>query len=301
MALCALLKSEGRNQKSDPAVAGPKPEEHNSRADFPLANATARALNSIMSEDAAITPPNDSLSDIIASAARRKTYVLTLLLGVALGALVGILNVLAAHYQWTLQDDFFDIVDAPIDSLQPGSSGLVWIVASFGLSAMSEAFVMICYWSAIGLFLASLFCLVWTGDFRDITRDKICRYMLFFGTFAGIFIGSLGFLAAANGWEDLDIFFNSLNHPVTSVVDALQARYDIPPSSQSGSQSEFILGNTVVVVYWTIIGSLLALLPCVVRLFRKRKAARERQVARGMILLCRSGASGQTSNQRPIE
>ena len=87
MALCALLKSEGRNQKSDPAVAGPKPEEHNSRADFPLANATARALNSIMSEDAAITPPNDSLSDIIASAARRKTYVLTLLLGVALGAL----------------------------------------------------------------------------------------------------------------------------------------------------------------------------------------------------------------------
>lgn len=252
-----------------------------------------------MSEDAAVTPANELVSGLITSAARRKTCVITLLLGVTLGMLVGILNILAAHNQWALQNDFFDIVDAPILSLEPAPNSLVWFFAGTGFDAIGEAFVMICYWSIIGLFLASLFCLVCTGVIRDSARDKICRYILFFGTLGGMFIGSLSFLAAANGWENLDNCFKTLNHPVSSVMDALQERYDILDSLPSGPGTEFIFGNTVAVVYWTVIGLLVALLPCAVRIFKKRKAARETLVVRGMIQLCRSGASEQTSNQGP--
>jgi hypothetical protein len=245
-----------------------------------------------MSEDAAITPANELASGLIASAARRKTCVLILLAGATVGLLVAILNILSDHYQWALQNDFFDIVDAPISSLKLDPFGLVSLIAAItGFDAVDEVIVMICYWSVIALFLASLVCLVRIDVIRDITRDKRCRFMLFCGTFAGMVIGSLNFLSAANGWE------NPLNQPVSSVMDALQERYGILDSqlTGSGSGTEFILKNTVAVGYWSVIGSLVALVPCVVRILRRRKAAREKLVVRGMIDLCRGGASGQAS------
>lgn len=242
-----------------------------------------------MSKDAAAIPADEPHSGIITIAARRKFCVLTLLLGAFGGMLVGILNLLAANYQWDLQDNFFDIVDAPISSLMPAPNGM-FSVFVFG-------FVIICYWEVITLFLAWLICLVRTRVIRDIIRDKICRYILFFGICCGIFAGSLSFLAASNGWDVLSLFFDSLNEPVNSVMDALQNQYSILDSLPEGPGTEFVFRNTVDVVYWTIIGLLLALLPCVVRILKRRKAAREKQVVRGMIALCQSGAPEQASKE----
>jgi hypothetical protein len=256
-----------------------------------------------MHKDAPATPANELDDGIIATAARRKTCVLILLLGATLGILVGILNLLSMHNQWALQDDFFDIVDAPISSLMSGplvnlgpGYGLGWIIYSLKL-----AFILICYWAAIGLFLASLICFVCSGLRRDIARDKICRYILFFGTCGGISVGSFSFLAASNGWGNLENFFDCLNQPVHSVIDALQDKYNILDFLPSDPRAEFIFRNTVDVVYWTVIGLLVVLLLCVVRILKKRKAARETQVVRGLILLCLSGASGQASIHGPRE
>ncbi|HLX70783.1 MAG TPA: hypothetical protein VKV04_14235 [Verrucomicrobiae bacterium] len=239
-----------------------------------------------MNKDAPATPANELDSDIITTIARRKFCLVTLIFGATVGVLIGILNLLAVLKEWTLQDDFFDIIDAPITSLMSAPAGLLWI-----FNALKLAFVLICYWAAIALFLASLPCLFRAGVIRDMTREKICKYILFFGTCGGIFVGSLGFLAASNGWEDFDNLFNFLNQPVNSVVDALQDKYNIQDFLPSDPRAEFILRNTVAVVYWTVISSLVALLACVVRILKKRKAAREREVVRGMAVLCLTGVS----------
>lgn len=236
-----------------------------------------------MNEDAPAAPADQTRDRAIGRVVRRNGCLLILPLGAIGGVLVGILNLAAEKYHWTLQDDFFDIVDAPINPLiHPFYAGWTSYRAGWtsytpngGSYGFRMVLVEISYWTVIGVFVASLICLVRAGIIQDIARDKICRWLLFFGSCGGMFIGGLGFLAASNGWEDLDNCFNSFNRPVYSVMNAVQYRYNIPYSRLWGSQLGFIYWHSVAVVYWTAIGFFVALIVCAIRIGKKRKQARE--------------------------
>src|SRR5262249_12409099 len=158
------------------------------------ANAVSRALNSNVSKDAPVTPAGRGREGLVRNIRSRRTCLYIMLLGAELGILVRMLNIVVASNRWELQRDFFDIVDALIRWHIPPPASYV----RYGVRVMSRnanfyglhtVLVMSCYWAAIGLFLASLVCLVHTGVIRDIAREKVCRYILFMGTCAGTFTG----------------------------------------------------------------------------------------------------------------
>lgn len=227
-----------------------------------------------MNKDVPATPADQRHGSVVSVVLRDKTRLWVLLLSPALGVLVGILNFLAATNRLKFQDYFFDIVDAPIRRwLAPDWSEIgpsAWPYMQH--QALSVEQVMICYWAVIGLFLALLFCLVRTGIVRDIVRDPFCKYVLFFGTCAGAFIGILSFLAASIEWVDLDQFFDLLNQPAYMVMRTLNVRYGILNFLPPGPRTEFICWHGAGVVYWAIIGLSAATLVCVVRILKKRRA-----------------------------
>lgn len=207
---------------------------------------------------------------------RRKPYRDTLLPGVTLGILCGILNLAAANNFWKIQQDVFAIVDAPIESsiTSYDSNGMPAPIFSHDNPfVVRMVLAMICYWGIIGLFFASLICLVRNGVLREIVCDRICCYLLFFGACGGILIGKLSFLADSNRWDVLSNLFDSLNQPVFSVMVELQRRYRLLDLLAPGSQSVFMRRNAVV-IYWAVICLFLAFLYCVIRILRKRRAAR---------------------------
>lgn len=229
-----------------------------------------------MSKDASSIAANQS-DGIVAHGVCRKPCIYTLLLGAVGGLLVGVVNLFAASNRWKIQDDFFDIVDAPLRSLNRFE-----LVSFSGTSAMfhglKSVLVLICYWVLIGLFLAWLFCLIRTGVIHEIIRDKICQYILFFAICGGICVGSLNFLAWVNEWSVLSNCFSFFDEPAMSVMLALHVRYRIEDSLPPGLRAELIFLITVSIIYWTIIGLFLAFIFCVVRIFNKRKAAATIQV-----------------------
>jgi hypothetical protein len=201
----------------------------------------------------------------------------TLLLGVTLGILCGILNLAAANCHWKVQRDFFGIIDAPIDSLvgRFDSDGLVApIFSQDNTFVVDMVLAVICYWAIIGLFLASLIYLVRNGVLREIVCDRICCYLLFFGTCGGILIGKLSFLADSNGWDVLNNLFSSLNQPVISLMVALQRRYRLLDLVAPGSQSVFMRRNAVI-IYWTFVCLFVTSIYCVIRILKRRKNANE--------------------------
>lgn len=230
-----------------------------------------------MNEDAPPIAANQMRDGISTHGIRRMTCIYILLLGATLGMLVGILDLLANN-RWKIQEDFFDIVDAPIHPLtihfpSPHFIGSPEWHTDQRLYAIRVALVIICYWTIIGLLLASLICLIRKGVIRDITRDEICRWVLFLGTCGGTFIGSVSFLAASNGWYVLSNFFYSVNQPINSVMGALQERYNILSFLPPSPQTQFITWNAAAVVYWIIICLFMTFIFCVIRIEIKRKAA----------------------------
>lgn len=222
------------------------------------------------------------IDGIITDVVRRKICVYTLLSGVTLGMLVGILDIVSIFNQWKLQYDFFDIVDIPFRSLVYSevfysSTPISWTDAY----ALPVAFLIISYWIVVGLFLAFLICLVWTGVARDIVRDRICRYALFFGTSGGVLIASLHFLATAKGWMGLAHYIGGFEHPVVHCLyNALGERLRIPNSIPGDPETkQSILFYLLGVFYWTVIGLFTASFYCVIRIGKKIKAATKTQVS----------------------
>jgi hypothetical protein len=214
------------------------------------------------------------IDGIIISVVRRKTCVYTLLSGVTLGLLVGILNIVSIFNHWKLQDDFFDIVDIPFRSVVYSEVFYSSIPISWtDVDALRVALLMISYWMAASLFFAFLICLVWIGVVRDIVRDRICRCALFFGTSGGLLIGCLEFLAMSHGWWRLAQFIGGFEQPVIGWLNLLAQRLTIPnflPGYPGLEQHIFFY--LLVVFYWTVIGLFIASFYCVIRIGKKRKA-----------------------------
>src|SRR5262249_33946508 len=109
---------------------------------------------------------------------------------------------------------------------------------------------------------------------RDIARERICRYILFFGAFAGAFIGSLSFLAASNGWAIPFNFFDSFNQPAYEVMNALQERYGDMGYPQPYLHTQFMYQTRASVFYWMGIGLFVTFVCCVIRIVIRRKVAK---------------------------
>lgn len=220
-----------------------------------------------MSKDAPITAASQVGTNVIGGISRARTSKTIVAFGVA-GLAVGVLNLAAVTHGWTLQS-YFDVLDFPVISLLEPYNGLYY--RGWFTSCSGGPMTVLAYWSAIGLLLGWIFCLARAGIIRDIACEKICRWVLLAGACGGALIGSLDFLAASNGWDYLGSLFESFNRPASTLVDILQVRFQSADSRPASASTVFMHRHVAGVVYWMIIGLLLASLFCIVRILAKRK------------------------------
>lgn len=200
-----------------------------------------------------------------------------MVLGVAAGMAVGVLNVVAIGNQWKLAD-YFDILDIPLLWLMPrrtlllhGNYYPISDPQAYGLGLLCW---IICYWTFIGWFTGALFCLVRDGMINEMVRDKGCRYTLFIGACGGMLIGSLNFLAASNGWQDLERVFDGPDQPINWLMQVLQDQFHVLDFLPADPSARFVCLHAVAVVYWAVIGFFAATLFCIVYIISKGKHAR---------------------------
>lgn len=226
---------------------------------FPLAKAASRALNSHMDKDASATPLQEVRVGLISDIVRGKSWKYTLSLGLIGGIAIGVLNLSAVATESRLQA-FFDALNYPVISLLSTANDVIGFMN--GKSPDVCEFYMlvgvVCYWSIIGVFLASILCLA---------RDRICRRALKIGAAGGVLVGCLNFMTTIDEWNGTGRYFNILYLAIALPLDADRIRVEI------------ILWLIVVVAYWTLIGLFLAWLFCAVRILKKRNAARGTEVS----------------------
>jgi hypothetical protein len=228
---------------------------------FPLAKVFVHALNANMNQDAPPTAVNQTGDGLNSKGVRYRAWRYHLFFGATAGVMVGVVD-FAASLNGSQLDEGFALLDLPIRLLMGAVEDRVdfppWIWAypyCFGL------LVDICYWTAIGLFSASLLCLA---------RDRKCRINLLFGACGGIVIGCLDFLVRALYWYGLYRHIDFFDRPARPLV---KAEYQIIREAYPGVV--FPYWRLTYVVYWLAVGLLLALFFWAVRILRKRKAARE--------------------------
>jgi hypothetical protein len=224
---------------------------------------------------------------LVTGTALGKSWRRALVFGALAGMAVGILNVLAVAYRWKLAD-YFDLLDFPFFSLRDDPSrdplnqfysGRRWYIdANFYWRVYEPGLLcgIICYWTFIGCLVGSLFCFVRAGVVMEMIREKAGRWMLFFGACGGMFIGCLNFLAASNGWEELERFFDGLERPITWLMDGLEIRFNLLDYLPADARALFVYSHIAVIVYWAVIGLLVAWLFGVARIVGKRIAAEKR-------------------------
>lgn len=208
-----------------------------------------------MDKDARTAPAHKTWVSVICDLVCRRKWTYTLFFGATAGMAVWVLNLVAIAQQWQKLEDTFELLNQPITSLMPGAE------YRFG------PLVSVAYWPVIGMFLASLLCLA---------CDRYGRRALLFGAGGGILLGGLNLLAKANRWSGLERDFNFFDQPVKSLEEAIRERME--------SNLDWVIRTTrgiptvpywrlTYVVYWTIIGLLLASLVCAIQILRKKRRA----------------------------
>lgn len=233
-----------------------------------------------MNKDARPSAANETGACGTGGTVRARTCKTIVALGGVAGFAVGVLNLVAIAHGWTLRG-YFDVLDSPIISLTepfPGFYYRLWF-PSYTFEQRTLGAILF-YWTGIGLFVGWIFCVVRAGILKDIAGEKICRYSLFAGACGGTLIGSLGFLTASNGWEELGNVFENINRPVTELMEILRVRFDVLDSLPRGSETEFIFWNSAAIVYWAIIGLFIASIFCVIRIGKKRNVGEKIQVSK---------------------
>lgn len=225
-----------------------------------------------MHKDGQTTQGHETSVALSSETARGTRWMHALVFGAIAGMAVGVLNLVAVVNEWTLKE-FFEVVDLPVSSLMYRIDGY-----DFWLNSLVPD---ICYWTLIGIIMALLFCVV-----KRIARDKIDNYALLIGACGGMLIGGLDFTAAVNGWTELERYFHALDRPGIALVEPAWDRLYISPQYLLPTVSPTILRRRMIyrrkmmnymfaaaVAYWSLMGLLIALLFCFLRVSRKRKGA----------------------------
>lgn len=210
------------------------------------------------------------------------TWRRSLVFGVVAGMAAGGLNLAAAVHRWKIEYSF-EVIDSPLISAFPPPEyrrlfpGLTMVGHSFVVDVPYLRLAIFCYWTVIGLFLASLYYLCRAGVLSEIIRERTCMRALFLGASAGIFIGALNSLAIANGWE-LERLFDVLGRPDSGIKNSLKLYHFVnllPIRPAAG----YVCSMVAAIAYWAVIGFFLVSLLCVIQVLVKRKAARETGVS----------------------
>lgn len=222
-------------------------------------------LNFTVNKVAPATPTNQRCGKWYSGTARGTSW--TLFFGAMAGAAVGVLNLTAVAHQWKLEDDF-DLLNLPVTSLMHAAQQRLdfprWL-------AVIDCVAITLYWPLIGLFLSLIYSLV---------RERTCRWRLFFGASGGILIGYLNLLAIANRWHALWAWFDFLDQPIQPLEEAIRDRIEtlrlveslrLYRTYSTAGRPDWRL---TFLGYWFVIGLLLTSLFSVVRILKKRKAAR---------------------------
>ena len=236
-----------------------------------------------MGKEARTAPAEPTGAGVITDTAIGEKLRCAMVLGAFAGMAVGVLNVLAVGYRWKLAD-YFDILDFPFLSLDTNRIPVKWYnlgpTADVDIYGPGLLCGIICYWTFIGWFLGSLFCLVRAGVIIDVVREKAGRWVLFFGACGGMFIGCLNFLAASNGWEELERCFRGLDGPIDWLLSDTQ--FDFLAFLPAGPSTRFVGLHVALIIYWAVIGLLVAWLVCAVWIVGKRIAAGKDPLSSGM-------------------
>jgi hypothetical protein len=126
-----------------------------------------------------------------------------------------------------------------------------------------------------GWLLVLVFYIVRAGGIREMYRDKACKYILLLGTCAGMFVGRLDFLAAWNGWDEVE--FGGLDWPVSLMWPFWKWFHSLGvlPALPEDPRLSILYEHAMAMVYWTVVGLLIASFFCAMRIRKKRKRAGE--------------------------
>lgn len=209
-----------------------------------------------MYKDVPANPEDQSGVSLFSQIVRGKAWKWNLFLGATGGIAMGILNLSAAVTESRLQG-LFDTLSYPAIFLTYIANDRLGFMngKSSGVCEFYLLIAVICYWVFIGLFLSSVPCLA---------RDWTCRCALLIGAFGGLSTGYLNFMTTVGQWEGPRSYFY----------------FDILGRSGSWTfradkiQVEILFSLVAGIVYWTLIGLVVASLFCVIRIVKNKKLAR---------------------------
>jgi hypothetical protein len=229
-----------------------------------------------MNEDTQPIQSDQKADGLIGDAPHNKMWRRAVFFGVIGGMLMAALNL---HYVESNNNgalrDFFRVVDVPLELLARE------LERQFGFGVLNDTgfgmfFVsvqLVGYWSVIGVFVASVYCLARNGVIKGFVRDKTCRRALFFGAIAGVLIGGLNTLVLINRWGSLQQYFDPLDRPVNLIMGALFERFRAV--SSGGSWVEVVCYVGAIVVYWVIIAELVTSFICIFWIAGRRRETGE--------------------------
>lgn len=188
-----------------------------------------------------------------------------MLFGFFVGLAVGVLNLAAVLNQGKL-GEWFGTLDQPL--------WRVFVKIGFDLGTTDRLIpftMLFLYWGFIGLGAAWVFCLVRYGMAAEAARDRISRRVLYIGATIGMLIGGLNGLAIANGWEELDRYFEILEWPLFTLINLGQEVFPILNTAPTWWYESFLIWFMLVTGYWIVVGMLLMASACVIRALVRRR------------------------------
>jgi hypothetical protein len=222
-----------------------------------------------MDEDAPVTPAVPHGSSVAGRGARRRICRYALLVGAIGGIIIGVVDDFSfATSGWSLAIAS-DSPDVP----------LFWIVVTvdevlhFMKWTKSDTtfweVALILYWAAVGVLFAALCCLVWAGWRR--LGVVVFRRAIFVGSVGGLVVAALNLFASAGSREPE--YFRILHWPATSAMGVAETWLN--PHAWVSVDVYAYYRLLVLVCYWAAVGSLLAIVFCLLRSGTGRKSTRE--------------------------
>lgn len=227
---------------------------------FMIAHAPVKKLNATTNRDAPAAQRDKTGGKWYSGMARGTSW--TLFFGATAGAAVGVLHFTALANGRKIE--VFELLDAPVtafmDRVREKLGCPPWTPNMFGL----ESLAVILYWTLLSLFVAAFICLA---------RHPNYRRVMIFGAGGGLLVGCLNWLAIVNHWFRLWVSFAFLDRPVEPARKAIG--YWINGRFYFRQIQDVIRYEALTyVVYWFVIGLILAFTVCVIRMLVKGRAGR---------------------------
>lgn len=223
-----------------------------------------------MDGDAAATAPDQRDSGAGNPGARRRICRYVLLIGAIGGIVIGVADDRGlAATGWIIPNHGAVAPDLPLFSTVVAANSVFHFLTWTKSDLTFWEVAIIIYWAVVGTFLTSLVCFVRTGWSR--LGVAAFRRAIFFGAGAGVVVAALDLAVSANGQEPN--WLRALHWPANALMEIVESQVRLHALMTDNVYTYYRL--LVVVCYWAAVGSLLAILFCLLRAARNRKAVGE--------------------------